>query len=76
MENVASKRHEVVIMTMFELCGQSYKKNSAIVSYDYRAVVVAQLVGRSLPIPEVCGLNPVIGKNLFILNICLLSTVY
>ena len=25
-------------------------------------VVVAQLVGRSLPIPEVCGSNPVIGK--------------
>ena len=30
------------------------------------AVVVAQLVERSLPIPEVRGLNPVIGKNLFI----------
>ena len=30
---------------------------------------VAQLVERSLPIPEVRGLNPVIGKNLFILNI-------
>ena len=41
-----------------------------------RAVVVAQLVERSLPIPKVRGSNPVIGKNLFILNICLLSTVY
>ena len=30
------------------------------------AVVVAQLVEQSLPIPEVCGSNPVIGKNLFI----------
>ena len=30
------------------------------------AVVVAQLVERSLPIPEVRGSNPVIGKNLFI----------
>ena len=40
------------------------------------AVVVAQLVERSLLIPEVRGSNPVIGKNLFILNICLLSTVY
>ena len=39
-------------------------------------MVVAQLEERSLPIPEVCGSNPVIGKNLFILNICLLSTVY
>ena len=35
-----------------------------------------QLVEWSLPIPEVHGSNPVIGKNLFILNICLLSTVY
>ena len=37
---------------------------------------VAQLVERLLPIPEIRGSNPVIGKNLFILNICLLSTVY
>ena len=41
------------------------------------AVVVAQLVERSLPIPEVRGSNPVIGKKIiYILNICLLSTVY
>ena len=34
-------------------------------------------VGRAvLPIPEICGSNPVIGKKLFIINICLLSTVY
>ena len=33
-------------------------------------VVVAQLVERSFPIPEVCGLNPDIGKYLYILNIC------
>ena len=39
-------------------------------------MVAAQLVERLLPIPEVRGSNPVIGKNLFILNICLLSTVY
>ena len=37
---------------------------------------VAQLVERSLPIPEVRGSNPVISKYLFILNICLLSNVY
>ena len=37
---------------------------------------VAQLVERLLPIPEVRGLNPAISKNLFILSICLLSTVY
>ena len=33
---------------------------------------VAQLVDRSLPTPEVSGLNPVIGTNFFE---CLLSTV-
>ena len=37
---------------------------------------VAQLVEQSLPIPEVCGSNPVIGNNLFTLDICLLWTVY
>ena len=42
-----------------------------------RAVVVAQLVELSLPIPEVLGSNPVIRKiYLILLNICLLSTVY
>jgi len=40
------------------------------------AVLVAQLVEWLLPILEVCGSNPVIGKILFILNICLQSTVY
>ena len=39
------------------------------------AVVVAQLVERSLPIPDVHSSNPVIGKKLFKFNICLLSTV-
>ena len=34
-------------------------------------VVVAQLVERSLSIPEVCSSTPIIGKIL--LNICLLS---
>ena len=29
------------------------------------AVVVAQLVEQFLPVPEVRGSNPVIGKNLF-----------
>ena len=38
---------------------------------------VAQLVERLLPIPEVRGSNQVIGKKIiYILNICLLSTVY
>ena len=41
-----------------------------------REVVVAQLVERSLPIPEVRGSNPVIGK-IYIEHLftCLLSTV-
>ena len=30
------------------------------------AVVVTQLVERLLPIPEACGLNPVISKNLYV----------
>ena len=43
----------------------------------FGAVVVAQLVERSLPIPEVRGSNPVIGKKIiYTLNICILSTVY
>ena len=39
-------------------------------------VVVAELVELWLPIQEVRGSNPVIGKNLLISNICILSTVY
>ena len=38
------------------------KKMGKQTSTKVRAVVVAQLVERSLLIPEVCGLNPVIGK--------------
>ena len=34
----------------------------------YWAVVVAQLVNRSLPTPEVRGSNQVIGEVLFIIN--------
>ena len=40
----------------------------------FGAVVVAQLVELSLPTPEVCGSNPVIGKIYF--EHCLLSTVF
>ena len=36
------------------------------------AVVVAQLEERLLTIPEVSRSNPVIGKNLYLLNIYLL----
>ena len=44
-------------------------------NFNQFKVVVAQLVEQSLPIPEIRGLNPVIDKNLYILNICLLSHV-
>ena len=37
-------------------------------------VVAAQLLGQLLPIPEVHGSTPVIGKT-FISNICILQTV-
>ena len=37
---------------------------------------MAQLVEQSLLIPEIRGSHPLIGKNLYILKICFLSTVY
>ena len=40
------------------------------------AVVVTQLVERSLPIPEVCSSNPVIGKNLYWTFYCQLYWKY
>ena len=42
----------------------------------FKMLFQSKLVERWLPRPEVRGSNPVIGKNVFILNICLLSTVY
>ena len=50
--------------------------NWSTLKWTNREVVVAQLVELSLPIPEIRCSNPVIGKNLYIYNICLLSTVY
>ena len=37
---------------------------------------VAQLVERLLPIPEVCGPNPIIGKKIIYFEHLFLSTVY
>ena len=48
---------------------------NSIVTWTARAVVVAQLVERSLWMPEVRGSNPVIGKLFYRTFICLLSTV-
>ena len=44
--------------------------------WDRREVVVAQLVERWLPIPEVRGSIPVTCKKILTLNICILSTVF
>ena len=46
------------------VCLKHTKNSRSKILKFFRAVVVAQLVERSLPIPEVCGLNPVIAKNL------------
>ena len=40
-------------------------RKSFLLNGDSRAIVVAQLVERLLPTPEVHGSNPVIGKNLY-----------
>ena len=42
-----------------------YKKNSHSNNNLNWAVVLAQLVEQLLPIPEILGSNPVIGKNLY-----------
>ena len=47
-------------------CSSKYHFNFAINKCEPGAVVLAQLVEWSLPIPEVCILNPVIGNNLYI----------
>ena len=43
-----------------------FRLYSALSPFDDGVVVVAQLVEPSLPIPEVRGSNPVIGKNLYL----------
>ena len=58
-------------------CGSNFYATYLMFKEQNREVVVAQLVERLLPIPEVRGSNPVIGKNLLILNnYWILSTVY
>ena len=57
------RAHAVWCLSSRSRIEQCYK------DFNSWAVVVAQLVERLL-------LIPVIGKNLYILNICLLSTVY
>ena len=41
-----------------------YKKNLVAQTVKHISAVVDQLAGRLLPIPEVCGSNPAIGKIL------------
>ena len=47
----------IFVLTKMRTIGRKREKSIT------RAVVVAQLVERSLPITEVRGSNPVIGKN-------------
>ena len=54
----------VFLVTRLERLRHDYFRDSKLL--QYKEVVVAQLVERSLLIPEVRGSNPVIGKNLFI----------
>ena len=65
----------IIILNFFILLFTNHAMKKCRVGQFCRAVVVAQLVERSLPIPDVRGSNPVIGKNLFIMNIYLLLTV-
>ena len=51
---------------LIKIMEQIYKiHHTAMKHYWFWVVAVAQLVERSLPIPEVRSSNPVIGKNLF-----------
>ena len=68
MPKEAAKRPEIATLLLMH--------SKITTKLSIRAVVVAQLVEQSLPKPEVRGLNSVISKKIFILNICLLSTVY
>ena len=54
-------------LLILAIVNQTEQKTGRRVKYFYaREVVVAQLVDRLLSIPEVCGTNPVIGKNLLV----------
>ena len=57
-------QHRIVDGHFFTfVCCKNY--NACLKRWKWWEVVVAQLVERSLPIPEVRGSNPVIGKNLY-----------
>ena len=68
--NSRSQFPRIVIFKVFKRSiDVSYQPLQWLCCYKHflnRAMVVAQLVVRSLPIPEVRGPNPVIGKNLHI----------
>ena len=66
-------KYLMIAEKMFLATTISRNAHTSNINKKYWEVVVAQLVERSLSMPEVCGLTPVIGK--ISLSICLLSTV-
>ena len=58
----------VVVLVTIGGARASSADTASIANSADREVVVAQLVERSFPIPEVRGSNPVIGKNLFFIE--------
>ena len=65
MINVLFKLHSFLLSRTEELILNNI--------YKSRTVVLAELAERSLPTPEVCGSNSIIGK--IYIEYCLLSTV-
>ena len=57
----------IFVLTKMRTIGRKREKSIT------RAVVVAQLVERSLPITEVCGSNTVIGKKNYIEHLTVLE---
>ena len=58
----------VVVLVTIGGARTSSADTASIANSADREVVVAQLVERSFPIPEVRGSYPVIGKNLFFIE--------
>ena len=58
------KRHFLCSILLLVIFDTLYSQKWIITFSKFGAVFVAQLVERSLPTPEVCGSNPVIGKLL------------
>ena len=57
-----------LVVDGYAICIFFIKFDAQRIIFTVRAVVVAQLVERSLPIPEISGSTPVIGKFLYTTN--------